>query len=129
MTPALAGRQYLSPEPMLQEPEVVRDAAQQGQSLPTYAYAANNPLSYIDPSGLKGSGQAHDWAEQAKRYCDANPSACKRTARPHRTIARAEAVAMPRRGARSAAQHSQVWAQQSAFQREAQSRSETCQRE
>ncbi|GMU63471.1 MAG: hypothetical protein AMXMBFR34_52340 [Myxococcaceae bacterium] len=43
---------YLSPEPMLQDPEYVRDVAQQGLSLPTYAYAANNPLMYTDETGL-----------------------------------------------------------------------------
>lgn len=43
---------YLSPEPMLQEPAFIRDAARQGLSLPTYAYAANNPLKYTDETGL-----------------------------------------------------------------------------
>ena len=37
---------------MLQEPTYVREVAQQGLSLPTYAYAANNPLMYTDETGL-----------------------------------------------------------------------------
>ncbi|MDP1823788.1 MAG: RHS repeat-associated core domain-containing protein, partial [Archangium sp.] len=47
----LSGR-YLSPEPLLQSPAYVRRMAQSGMSVPTYAYALNNPLKYIDPNGL-----------------------------------------------------------------------------
>ncbi len=45
-----AGR-YLSPEPMLQSPNFLRGVAQQGRSLPTYAYANNNPLRFQDRDG------------------------------------------------------------------------------
>jgi len=38
---------------MLQEPQFVRSAAQQGLPSPTYAYALNNPLRYTDPNGLQ----------------------------------------------------------------------------
>ncbi|MFZ2874324.1 MAG: RHS repeat-associated core domain-containing protein, partial [Phycisphaerales bacterium] len=42
---------YLSPEPLLQSPVYVRRMAQSGVQVPTYAYAANNPLRYVDPDG------------------------------------------------------------------------------
>lgn len=45
-------RSYLSPEPMLQDPPFVRREAKAGQSTPTYAYARNNPIKNIDPTGL-----------------------------------------------------------------------------
>lgn len=47
----LTGR-YLSPEPLLQSPAFVRRMARRGMSVPTYAYAANNPLRYVDSTGL-----------------------------------------------------------------------------
>jgi RHS repeat-associated protein len=43
---------WLSPEPMLQDPSWVKGEAQEGFSAPIYAYARNNPLRYIDPTGL-----------------------------------------------------------------------------
>lgn len=43
---------YLSPEPLLHSPAYVRLLAQSGMSVPTYAYAANNPLRYTDSAGL-----------------------------------------------------------------------------
>ncbi|MEW5741188.1 MAG: RHS repeat-associated core domain-containing protein [Myxococcota bacterium] len=42
---------YLSPEPMLQDSLWVRQMARAGMQVPTYAYAANNPLMYVDPDG------------------------------------------------------------------------------
>lgn len=42
---------YLSPEPMLQDPNYVRSMALEGLSVPTYAYANNNPIRNIDPDG------------------------------------------------------------------------------
>ena len=60
---------YLSPEPLLQDPKWVRDEASDGFSAPTYSYARNNPVKYIDPTGLYswidecvGAG-ASVWAE------------------------------------------------------------------
>ncbi|MBL8912034.1 MAG: RHS repeat-associated core domain-containing protein, partial [Archangium sp.] len=46
----LTGR-YLSPEPLLQSPVYLRRMAQGGMSVPTFAYAANNPVMYLDPTG------------------------------------------------------------------------------
>ncbi|MFP2930506.1 RHS repeat-associated core domain-containing protein [Pyxidicoccus sp. 3LG] len=43
--------QYLQPEPMLQKPEWVKGQALQGFAAPTYAYANNNPLHFVDPDG------------------------------------------------------------------------------
>ena len=43
---------YLSPEPLLQDPSVVSSRAEQGMSMPTYAYASNNPVINVDPDGL-----------------------------------------------------------------------------
>ncbi|GMU62984.1 MAG: hypothetical protein AMXMBFR34_47470 [Myxococcaceae bacterium] len=43
---------YLSPEPMLQSPTFATSMAARGMSVPTYAYAANNPLRYVDRDGL-----------------------------------------------------------------------------
>ncbi|MBL8912036.1 MAG: hypothetical protein JNM17_15180 [Archangium sp.] len=45
-------RKYLSPEPLTQSPVYLRRMAQAGLGVPTYAYAANNPLRYVDPNGL-----------------------------------------------------------------------------
>ena len=44
---------YLSPEPLLQSPAYLRRMAQNGTSVPTYAYAANNPVRYIDSDGRR----------------------------------------------------------------------------
>jgi RHS repeat-associated protein len=43
---------YLSPEPLLQSPGYVATMAQSGMSVPTYAYALNNPVRYTDLNGL-----------------------------------------------------------------------------
>ncbi len=43
---------YLVPEPLLDSPEFVRSMARGGKSVPAHAYALNNPLRYVDASGL-----------------------------------------------------------------------------
>ncbi|NTX06554.1 RHS repeat-associated core domain-containing protein [Myxococcus sp. CA040A] len=43
---------YLQPEPILQDPGYSREMAEKGYGVPAYAYAANNPLYWSDPTGL-----------------------------------------------------------------------------
>jgi RHS repeat-associated protein len=44
---------WLSPEPLMQDPMYVRQMAEDGMGVPTYAYALNNPVRYVDSDGLK----------------------------------------------------------------------------
>jgi len=44
---------YLSPEPLLQDPNWLKGQSSAGYSVPTYSYARNNPLQYTDPDGLQ----------------------------------------------------------------------------
>ncbi|MBI5481879.1 MAG: RHS domain-containing protein [Deltaproteobacteria bacterium] len=44
---------YLALEPMLVRPGFARSMAAKGLSPPSYAYALNNPVSYVDPDGLR----------------------------------------------------------------------------
>lgn len=58
------GSRYLSPEPLLQDPDWVARDAQHGTSVPTYAYAGNNSASHTDPRGLyrtKYLGECPNW--------------------------------------------------------------------
>jgi RHS repeat-associated protein len=43
---------YLSPEPLLQSPNWVTSELSQGHQVPAYAYARNNPMMNVDPTGL-----------------------------------------------------------------------------
>jgi RHS repeat-associated protein len=43
---------YLQPEPLYQNPEAVQAYAVAGYPLNAYAYAANNLLRFVDPTGL-----------------------------------------------------------------------------
>jgi len=47
-----AAARYLSPEPLLQDPNYVARMAAAGYSVPTYSYALNNPVRYVDRNGL-----------------------------------------------------------------------------
>jgi len=44
---------YLSTEPLLLRPEYVASMAEAGYATPPYAYAANNPLSFVDYDGFR----------------------------------------------------------------------------
>ncbi len=44
---------YLSPDPILLSPGAVVSAAAGGMISPAYAYASNNPIAFIDPTGLE----------------------------------------------------------------------------
>lgn len=50
LTCSASGR-YLSPEPLLQNPRKVAEAAQSGYLTAMYAYARGNPISAFDPDG------------------------------------------------------------------------------
>lgn len=55
---------YLSPEPTLQDPTELVISSYVGESMPTYAYALNNPLRYVDLDGLKpGDRFSGKWAQ------------------------------------------------------------------
>ncbi len=43
---------YLSPEPLLQDPNWLKEELQAGYQVPAYGYAANNPVTNGDPTGL-----------------------------------------------------------------------------
>ena len=43
--------QYLSPEPLLQDPSWVAGELQAGHDAPAYAYARNDPIGHSDPTG------------------------------------------------------------------------------
>lgn len=70
LTKSQAGS-YLSPEPMLQSPTFTTSMAARGMQVPTYAYAANNPLRYVDPNGLDYlifNGSAVTWVYTQGRF-------------------------------------------------------------
>lgn len=52
---------YLSPEPLLQDPWWIVSMATEGKSPPAYAYALNNPIRYVDRTGM-GPGD-WDWTQ------------------------------------------------------------------
>jgi hypothetical protein len=46
---------YLSPEPLLQDPDYLMSMASRAMAVPSYAYAFNNSISLVDPDGLAGT--------------------------------------------------------------------------
>ncbi len=72
---------YLSPEPLLQNPRYLRIRALLGRHPSAYAYAQNNPVAFIDPTGLETPEEAEcnkeaerraarDRKRCEKKYCD-----------------------------------------------------------
>jgi RHS repeat-associated protein len=51
---------WLSPEPLSQSPAYVTTMASRGMQVPAYAYALNNPLFWVDPTGLWAAGISLD---------------------------------------------------------------------
>jgi hypothetical protein len=52
---AVGSRKYLSPEPLLQSPDWVASQLRSGRQVAVYAYAFNNPIGVVDPTGLDGT--------------------------------------------------------------------------
>lgn len=63
---------YLSPEPLLQNPEWLKAKVELGQQVPAYGYAANNPIGNTDEDGLQPRPSGPNTAS----FCSLNPGAC-----------------------------------------------------
>ena len=76
---AVGSRKYLSPEPLLQDPSWVAGELQSGYQVPAYSYARNNPVRYVDPTGLSPpdeADQADGYPRGPDSFCALNPSGC-----------------------------------------------------
>jgi RHS repeat-associated protein len=51
---------YLQPEPMLFQPEAIALTSLRGRAVINYSYAQNDPVAFVDPSGLQPTGQSCD---------------------------------------------------------------------
>jgi RHS repeat-associated protein len=82
---------YLSPEPLLQDPSWVIWQHLNGKQTPAYAYAWNNPLRYVDPTGLgpddipisdEDFRQCLAQAFRLRTKCEQRPPVCEGGPRP-----------------------------------------------
>lgn len=64
---------YLQPEPLLQDPISVAATAHDGRSMPSYSYAFNNPVYFVDPNGLEGVPPS---LNSITAKCVTNPELC-----------------------------------------------------
>lgn len=74
--------EYLSPEPLLQDPKAVLARASVGISTPTYSYASNNPVAFSDVDGnhdnnsCKNGSSCYECRDLAAKITDGDLRRC-----------------------------------------------------